>query len=79
LWQADSVTAKLYRSELSPLVQNDLKEWKEYNRKYSSPLSPVIWWFYGKFLQTNQQPQGILSYNEVTSFLVAYKKKFGKI
>ena len=79
LRQTDSVTAKIYRNDLDPLVKGDLKEWKEYNLKYNSPLSPVVWWFYGKFLQSNQQPQGILSYDEVTSFLIAYKKKFGKI
>jgi hypothetical protein len=39
----------------------------------------MITWAYGKFLENNEQPQGILSYDAVTGFLMAYYRKFGEI
>ena len=79
LYLQDSNAAKLYRKDLSPAVLSDLKEWIEFNRKHRSFIEPVISWAYGKYLQSNRQPQGILSYDEVTAFLLAYYKKFGRI
>ncbi len=79
LYFTDSITAKLYRRELSPAVVKDLKEWFAFSKRHQNPAEPVIRWLYGKFLERNQQPQGILSYDEVTGFLIAYQRKFGKI
>jgi hypothetical protein len=79
LFRTDSVSAKLYRQELIPQVNADLEEWRKFSRNHLNPAEPVIRWMYGKFLQGNQQPQGILSYDEVTAFIIAYHKKFGKI
>jgi hypothetical protein len=75
----DSVAAKNYREQLIPDVKTDLREWKEFNKKYRNPVEPVFRWIYGKYLERNQQPQGVLSYDEVTGFLIAYYKKYGKI
>ena len=33
---------------------------------------------YGNYLKANQQPQGLMSYNEVIAWLIAYSKKYGK-
>lgn len=79
LFETDSVAAKLYRKELIPAVQEDIKEWIAFNRKHRSLLEPAYRWMYGKFLHSNQQPGGIRSYSEVTGFLIAYYKKFGRI
>jgi hypothetical protein len=79
LYYTDSVAARLYRRELSPAVVKDLKEWIAFSRRHQNPAEPVIRWLYGKFLESNQQPQGILSYDEVTGFLISYYHKFGKI
>ncbi len=79
LFEMDSVSAKTYREKLSPAVINDFKEWKRFNKRYRNPIEPVFRWIYGKYLEQNQQPQGVLSYDEVTAFLIAYHKKFGKI
>ena len=79
LYFTDSVAAKIYRKELSDDVVTDLKEWKEFNRRHQSIIEPVVRWVYGKYLQGNQQPEGVLSYDEVTGFIIAYYKKFGKI
>ncbi|MEO6670064.1 MAG: DUF3810 domain-containing protein [Ferruginibacter sp.] len=75
----DSTSAKLYRKDLDPAVKADLKEWVEFNRKHHSPVEPVIRWIYGKYLESNSQPQGLLSYDEVTTFIISYYKKFKKI
>jgi len=79
LYSLDSVAARSYSKQLSPAVKADIAEWKAFARRHKNPIEPVIRWIYGKYLQSNQQPQGVLAYDEVTSFLIAYYKKFGKI
>lgn len=79
LYHSDSASASAYAKQLIPEIKNDLQEWRAFNRKHRNPIEPIIRWMYGKYLENNQQPQGVLSYDEVTSFLIAYYKKFGKI
>jgi hypothetical protein len=79
LFAVDSISAKKYAKELLPQVKSDLKAWREFNIGHRSFLEPLISWMYGKYLQNNQQPAGMMSYDEVTGFLIAYYKKFGKI
>jgi hypothetical protein len=79
LYAIDSISAKNNAQQLLPEIKSDLKEWKEFNRRHKNPVEPLIRWMYGKYLEHNQQPQGVFSYDEVTSFLIAYYKKFGKI
>jgi hypothetical protein len=75
----DSASAKTYMAQLLPAVKADLKEWKDFNNRYKNPVEPFIRWGYAKYLKSNGQPQGMLAYDQVTSFLIAYYKKFGKI
>ena len=79
LFLVDSVSAKLYRKELDTAVKNDYRTWYNFNKKHENPAEPVIRWIYGKYLEQNSQPQGLLSYDEVTAFIIAYYKKFGRI
>jgi len=79
LFATDSVTANEYRKQLSAAVKDDLKEWRAFNKKYRNSIEPVFRWIYGKYLEGNQQPQGVLSYDEVTGFIIAYYKKYGSI
>ena len=79
LFATDSVAANVYRKQLSPAVITDLKEWRAFSIKHRNPIEPVFRWVYGKYLQGNQQPQGVLSYDEVTGFIIAYYKKYGRI
>ncbi len=79
LYHSDSASASVYARQLIPEIKNDLQEWRAFNRRHKNPIEPIIRWMYGKYLENNQQPQGVLSYDEVTSFLIAYYKKFGKI
>jgi hypothetical protein len=75
----DSTASKQAAMQLIPEVKTDLHEWKLFNRKYRNVFEPAISWLYGKYLQANQQPKGLGSYNEVIAALLAYYKKFGRI
>ncbi|MEO6254820.1 MAG: DUF3810 domain-containing protein [Ferruginibacter sp.] len=79
LYITDSASARAFSKQLIPAVKADLKEWRSFNKKYRNPIEPVFRWIYGKYLEGNQQPQGVLSYDEVTGFIIAYYKKYGRI
>lgn len=79
LFNVDSVDASQVRKGLDTAVILDLKEWSHFNRKHQNPIEPVFRWIYGKYLESNSQPQGLLSYDEVTAFIISYYKKFGRI
>lgn len=79
LYFADSSSALQYRKLLLPEVKADFAERKKFNAAHTSFLQPIVSVIYGKFLQANRQPMGILSYDEVTGFIISYYKKFGKI
>lgn len=79
LFDADSASTKRFSSQLLPQVKADLLEWKKFNKAHRSPIEPLFKLIYGQYLERNQQPSGILSYDEVTGFLIAYYKKYGKL
>ena len=79
LFMTDSVSAKQIRKELYPEVKADLKEWYLFTKNHQSFVEPVVRWGYGIFLKNNGQPQGMLSYDQVTGFLIAYYKKYGTL
>ena len=75
----DSTASRLAATQLIPEVKADLLEWRRFNKKYTSVFEHAINWLYGKYLEENQQPKGLGSYNEVIATLIAYYKKYGKI
>lgn len=79
LYSVDSLAAKSLYKKISPEIKVDLTEWRNFNKRHRSFLEPVFNWMYGKYLKNNEQPSGVLSYDEVTGFLIAYYKKFGKL
>ncbi len=79
LYLYDSTSAKLYRDQLSPLVKKDIIELVKFNKSHQNIIEPVITKLYNFFLINNQQPQGMMSYDEVTGFIIAYYKKYGSI
>jgi hypothetical protein len=79
LYILDSVASKIYMKQLHVDVVKDLAAWRAFNRRHRSFAEPIVSWVYDKYLQGNQQPNGVLSYDEVTAFMIAYYKKFGKI
>jgi hypothetical protein len=72
LYLADSSSAMLYRNKLSEPVKQDIISWKEFNKKHETILEPMVTWLYDKFLLSNNQPKGMLSYSEVVGYLIAY-------
>ena len=79
LYFADSSSAFYYRRLLLSAVLDDYKERRKFNQAHTSFVEPIFRSAYGLFLISNQQPNGILSYDEVTGFIIAYYKKFGTI
>jgi hypothetical protein len=79
LYFSDSAAARSYMKATLPAVREDLQEWRRFNTRHRNPVEPLIRWIYGKYLENNEQPSGMLTYDEVTGYLVAYYKKFGKI
>ena len=79
LFRVDSVASRSFGKLLIPEVNADIREWKDFYLRHKNPVEPMFRWIYGKYLESNEQPQGMLSYDEVTGFLIAYYKKFGKI
>ncbi len=77
LYVRDSVLAKTFKGRLPPEVKADFLEQQRFNRKYENPIEPVIWKLYGNYLRANRQPHGIVTYSEVTAWLIAYAHKFG--
>jgi hypothetical protein len=77
LYLRDSLLYRSFNEKLHPQVKKDIKELRDFFRKYKNPVEPVIMWGYGHFLKANNQPAGKRSYNEVVAWLIAYYKKFG--
>ncbi|MEP6583777.1 MAG: DUF3810 domain-containing protein [Ginsengibacter sp.] len=75
----DSTLSKAAAKKLIPEVKADLLEWSRFNAAHTSFIEPAITWLYGKYLQINQQPKGMRSYNEVIAMLMSYYKKYGRI
>ncbi len=74
---ADSTSALDIRKALLPAVILDFKERRKFYALHRSFIEPMVSYMYGKFLESNEQPMGILSYDEVTAFIIAYYKKYG--
>ena len=67
------------RQSLDTLVKLDRKRIRAFFQKRQNPISPAVSGLYDQYLKMNQQLQGVNSYNEVVGWLIAYKKKYGKI
>jgi Protein of unknown function (DUF3810) len=78
LYMRDSTLFKPIRDQLRPGIRNDFKELRLFFAKYENPFEPYVRRLYGKYLKANEQPRGMMSYNEVTGRLIAYYKKYGK-
>lgn len=79
LMMVDSAKAKQLSATLLPPVKKDLQELRDFYKAHRSPLEPVSRWLYKKYLESNQQPAGLFSYDEVIGYLIGYQKKFGRI
>lgn len=67
------------RTYLDSLVRKDRKEIRQFFQKRKNKISPAFNNLYDQYLKLNKQAAGIDSYDDVIAWLIAYKKKFGKI
>jgi len=79
LYFRDSTLLVPLRESLKPSIRKDYRDLRLFYKKYENPFEPIINKMYGRYLKANQQPQGIMSYNEVIAWLIAYYKKTGEI
>jgi Protein of unknown function (DUF3810) len=76
---SDSAAARKNYERLIPEVKKDLKELREFSKKYRNPFTLVFDAFYDRFLRLNEQPDGQRTYNKVVLWLMAYYEKHGDI
>lgn len=79
LFGKDFYSAYLNLKQLNSLVKQDRRIYREYIMGNQNNVQPVISKMYDQYLKANQQKNGIKSYNEVVGWLIAYKRKYGKI
>lgn len=70
---------KQNRIRLDTLVKKERKEIREFFRKRRKTVAPAFNNLYDQYLKLNAQEKGIESYDQVIGWLIAYKKKYGKI
>lgn len=79
LWYRDSTLAKANYEALHPWVKEDMAQLRAYFKAHENPFERLTNIFYGWFLKANQQPQGLDTYDKVTAWLIAYRRKYGKL
>lgn len=70
---------KFNRSYLDTLVKKDRKEIRQFFLKRKNNISPAFNSLYDQYLKLNKQSGGIQSYDDVLGWLIAYRKRVGKI
>lgn len=75
----DTALARSLHARLPAVAKNDLKALRAFYKSYENPFEPFIRLLYGQYLKANEQPQGILSYDEVVAWVIAYYRKYGEI
>ena len=73
----DTTLAKAFQEKRHPQLIKDIKEFRDFNKRYQNFIQDAVLWGYGYFLKANNQAAGTRSYNEVVAWLIAYYKKFG--
>jgi len=79
LFIRDSVAAKANYKLLDTLVKKDVITYRKFVLAHRNPIEPIITNLYGKYLQANNQPKGLNTYDEVVGWLIAYRKKYGEL
>ncbi|HQR94348.1 MAG TPA: DUF3810 domain-containing protein, partial [Sediminibacterium sp.] len=78
-YQAFDSIIQQNRLRLDTLVKKERKEIREFFRKRRKAVAPAFNNLYDQYLKLNKQEKGIESYDQVIGWLIAYKKKYGKI
>lgn len=73
----DSSRAKQLYQQLSPGVKSDINTLRDFNNRHVGLLEPVVRSLYAQYLRINQQPGGMMSYNQVVALVIAYTRRYG--
>lgn len=73
----DSSRAMELYQRLHPGVKNDIKVLRDFNNRHVGLLEPVVRSLYAQYLRINQQPGGMMSYNQVVALVIAYTRRYG--
>ena len=76
---ADSVSARRIARQLLPEAKSDIIRYRMFLWKHESEIEPVIRWIYGIYLQSNKQPDGIVTYDKAIGLLISYHKKYSEL
>ncbi len=79
LYSRDSMAAKQNYKLLDTLVKKDIITYRKFLEAHQNPIEPYITILYGKYLEANNQPNGMETYDEVIGWLIAYQKKYGEL
>ncbi|HEY8398589.1 MAG TPA: DUF3810 domain-containing protein [Flavihumibacter sp.] len=77
LYQRDSTRAQYRHDQLLQGAKLDLAELRRFNQEHVGLLEPLFRTLYAQYLRVNQQPAGLMSYNQVVALLIAYGRKYG--
>lgn len=77
LYLRDSLRAEKYMDSLPIYFKQDQLELREFSMAHRNPFQPVLNAIYNLYLQGNNQPEGLASYNYLVAWLIAYSKKNG--
>ncbi|RFZ83352.1 DUF3810 domain-containing protein [Mucilaginibacter terrenus] len=73
---ADSTVHKQLKTRVSAAVKADFKAEREYWLAYQNKAEVITGLFYDRFLKVNNQPQGLDTYNQMVTLVMAlYRKK----
>ena len=75
----DSNAARANYKLLDTLVKKDIQTYRKFIIDHKNPIEPFINIIYGKYLEANNQPNGLNTYDEVVGWLIAYRKKYGDL
>jgi hypothetical protein len=71
--QEDSTRAKYLFTKLPPVAQKDIKAYRAFLKKYQGPIDEATTWFYTRFLQFNNQPEGMRSYDKGMVYVMRWR------
>ncbi len=75
VYMADSLVNKELKKRISPQVKADYKQEREYWRAYQNKANVITGIFYDNFLKANNQPQGLDTYNQMVTLVMAMYRK----
>jgi len=77
LFKMDTLKARPFIEKIPAILKKDREEQFRFQEAHASFLQPALDAAYTLYLQGNNQPMGLQSYNRVVAWLVAYGKKYG--